>query len=122
MMFRKIALTLLTLSLGTSWAYAKKAPKYEQAHPLTPEQAALVQKSIGQEKILIKAIQERTPLVETYIQNTQPDVKLYQVPVSDQYTLSRVDFGKGFFDKTYESKESSGKKGWFKGSFGAITG
>ena len=121
MMFRKIALTLLTLSLGTSWAYAKKAPKYEQVHPLTPEQAALVQKSIGQEKILIKAIQERTPLVETYIQNTKPDVKLYQVPVSDQYTLSRVDFGKGFFDKTYESKDA-GKKGWFKGSFGAITG
>ena len=48
---------------------------------LTPDQAALVQKSIGQEKILIKAIQQRTPLVETYIQDTRPDVKLYQVPI-----------------------------------------
>jgi len=122
MMSRKIALTLLTLLLGTSWAYGKKAPKYEQAHALTPDQAALVQKSIGQEKILIKAIQQRTPLVETYIQNTRPDIKLYQVPISDQYTLSRVDFGKGFFDKTYEPRDSKDKKGWFKGSFGAITG
>jgi hypothetical protein len=122
MMYRKIALTLITVALGTSGAYAKKTPVYEQAHQLTPDQAALVQKSIGQEKILIKAIQQRTPLVETYIQNTRPDIKLYQVPTSDQYTLSRVDFGKGFFDKTYETKDVSNKKGWFKGSFGAISG
>src|SRR5581483_7373835 len=98
MMFRKISLTLLTFALGVSCAYGKKkAPKYELAHPLTPEQSALVEKAIGQEKVLIKAIQERTPLVETYIQDTRPDVKLYQVPIDDQYTLSRVDFGKGFF-------------------------
>src|SRR5580692_6633668 len=110
---RKIALTLLTMVLGTSWAYAKKAPKYEQSHQLTADQAALVQKAIGQEKILIKAIQQRTPLVETYIQDTRPDVKLYQVPVGDQYTLSRVDFGKGFFDKTYEPRNSGKKRGFF---------
>jgi hypothetical protein len=122
MMSRKIALTLMTLVLGTSWAYAKKAPKYEPTHQLTADQAAIVQKSIGQEKILIKAIQQRTPLVETYIQDTRPDVKLYQVPVGDQYTLSRVDFGKGFFDKTYEPKDDASKKGFFKGSMGAITG
>jgi hypothetical protein len=122
MMSRKIALTLLTLLLGASWAYAKKAPRYEQAHQLTADQNALVQKAIGQEKILIKAIQQRTPLVETYIQDTRPDVKLYQVPVGDQYTLSRVDFGKGFFDKTYETRDVNSKHGFFKGSFSAITG
>src|SRR6516225_4842266 len=123
MMFRKIPLTLLTLLLGVSWAYAKKAPKYVPTQKLTPEQATLVQKSIGQEKVLIKAIQERTPLVETYIQDIRPDAKLYQVPVSDQYTLSRVDFGKGFFDKTYETRDrDSSKHGWFKGSFAAISG
>ena len=44
-------------------------------------------------------IKMRTPLVETYIQDTRPDEKLYQVPVDDQYQLSRVDFGKAFFDK-----------------------
>src|SRR5580692_10760415 len=119
---RKIALTLLTMVLGTSWAYAKKAPKYEQAHQLTPDQAALVQKAIGQEKVVIKEIQQRTPLVETYIQDTRPDLKLYEVPVGDQYTLSRVDFGKGFFDKTYEPRGTSSKHGFFKGSMAAITG
>ena len=123
MTFRKIPLTFLIFSLGVGCAYAKKQPKYEQARQLTPEQAALVQKAIAQEKVLIKNIQQRTPLVETYIQDTKPDVKLYEVPVADQYMLSRVDFGKGFFDKTYTPKqEQASKHGFFKGSLGAITG
>jgi hypothetical protein len=103
-------------------ALAEKRPRFEEAGQLTPDQAALVQKAIGQEKILIRAIQQRTPLVETYIQDTKPDAKLGQVPVADQYTLSRVDFGKGFFDKTFESREDASKKGWFNGSFAAISG
>src|SRR5271168_2602564 len=101
MNFRKSLLPFLLITLGAACAYAKKQPKYEQAHQLTPEQAALVDKAIAQEKVLIKNIQQRTPLVETYIQNTKPDLKLYQVPIEDQYTLSRVDFGKTFVDKTY---------------------
>src|ERR1035441_9827384 len=122
MTFRKIPLTILILILAVPCAYAKKKePKYEQAHPLTAEQAALVERAVGREKVLIKAIQQRTPLVETYIQNTRPDVKLYEVPVEDQYTLSRVDFGRGFFDKTYEPRTAV-KHGFFKGSLGAITG
>jgi hypothetical protein len=125
MMSRKIPVMLLTLLLGVSWAYAKKkVPQYVQTQKLTADQSALIQKATGQEKVLIKAIQQRTPLVETYIQDTRPDAKLYQVPVGDQYTLSRVDFGKGFFDKTYEPRDlkESGKHSWFKGSMAAITG
>jgi hypothetical protein len=74
--------------------------------------------------VLIKNIQLRTPLVETYIQDTRPDVKLYEVPVDDQYMLSRVDFGKGFFDKSYEPRSLAKHNGhkFFKGSFAAITG
>ncbi len=121
MTFRKIPLTFLILTMGVSCAYAKKQPKYEQARQLTAEQAALVQRAIAQEKVLIKNIQLRTPLVETYIQDTRPDVKLYEVPVDDQYMLSRVDFSKGFFDKAYEPKEA-GKHGFFGGSFAAMTG
>jgi len=80
--------------LGVGCAYAKKQPKYEQARLLTPEQAALVRRSIAQEKVLIKDIKMRTPLVETYIQDTRPDDKLLRSAVDDQYILSRVDFGK----------------------------
>jgi hypothetical protein len=127
MTFRKIVLPFLIITLGAACAYAKKAPRFEQAHQLTPEQAALVERAVGREKVLIKNIQQRTPLVETYIQNTKPDVKLYEVPVEDQYTLSRVDFGKTFFDKTYNprtaaKRKGKGKLGFFKGSFDAIAG
>ena len=123
MTFRKLSVTFLILTLGVTCAYAKKkAPQYAPAHQLTPDQAALVQKAIGQEKVIIKNIQQHMPLVETYIQDTRPDVKLYTIPVSDQYTLSRVDFGKAFYDKTYVSRTDVEKRGWFKGSLAAISG
>ncbi len=115
------ALTFLVLTLGVTCAYARKQPKYQQAHQLTPEQSALVEKAIAREKVLIKNIQQRTPLVETYIQNTRPDEKLYAVPVDDEYMLSRVDFGKGFFDKSYQPRGEE-HHGWFKGSMAAVTG
>lgn len=122
MTLRKIPLTFLiffTLSAGS--AFAKKVPKYEQTRALTPEQAALVQKAVGREKVLIKEIQQRTPLVETYIQDTKPDQKLYEVPIDDQYMLSRVDFGKIFFDKAYTPRAQAKKNArWFKGSMGSI--
>src|SRR6202789_2142701 len=121
MTFRKIPLTFLILTMGVTCAHAKKEPKYEQARQLTAEQAALVQRAIAQEKVLIKNIQLRTPLVETYIQDTRRDVKLYEVPTDDQYTLSRVDFSKGFFDKGYQPKSQT-KHGFFGGSFAAMTG
>ncbi len=123
MTFRKILLALLLFSLGAGCAYAKKKrePKYEPARKLTAEQAALVQKAIAQEKILIKNIQQRTPLVETYIQDTRPDVKLYETPVADHYMLSRVDFGKVFLDNLYSPKQIQAKRGFFKGSMNAIT-
>jgi hypothetical protein len=117
----------LVLLVGVGIGSAKKRPKYEPGHKLTAEQSALVDRSVAREKVLIKNIQQRTPLVETYIQDTRPDVKLYQVPVSDNYMLSRVDFGKVFFDKSYEprstkSAKSGGKLGFFKNSLASISG
>jgi len=122
MTFRKITFSILMVLLGVSVAHAKKQPKYELGHQLTPEQAALVEKAVAREKVLIKDIQQRTPLVETYIQNTKPDLKLYQVPVQDEYMLSRIDFGKGFFDKTYTPRAAQSKHGFFKGSLSAVGG
>jgi hypothetical protein len=121
MTLRKISLTFLILILGVACADAKKQPKYEQIHPLTPEQAALVNKAIAREKVLIKNIQQRTPLVETYIQNVKPDLKLYQVPIQDEYMLSRIDFSKGFFDKSYTPRTIA-KKGFFKNSVASVSG
>ncbi len=124
MNFRKISLTFLIITIGVSCAYAKKTPKYEQPRQLTAEQAALVEKAVQREKLLINDIKLRTPLVETYIQDTRPDAKLYEVPVDDQYILSRVDFGSSFFDRTYSPRTESTKKGFLglKGSLGAVMG
>jgi len=119
MKFRKISLSFLMIALGINLAYAKKEPKYEQAHQLTAEQSALVEKAIAREKIVIKNIQQRTPLVETYIQEMRPDDKLYQVPTGDTYMLSRVDFRKTFTDKPYSARGQKGH-GFFKGSVAAF--
>jgi hypothetical protein len=80
----------------------------------------MVQKAIAREKVVIKNIQERTPLVETYIQELSPDPKLYQVPTSDTYMLSRVDFRKTFSDKPYSISRSSSKQGFFKSSLSSM--
>ena len=122
MTFRKIPLTFLILTLSIATAHAKRKPKYEMMRPLTPEQSDLVNRAIAQEKVVIRNIQQRTPLVETYIQDTRPDPKLWQVPVNDYYVLSRVDFGKGFFDKIYDPRTQAEHHGFFSGSLQAMTG
>src|SRR5580658_625744 len=116
----KIPLTFLMITLSINVAFAKKEPKYEKAHQLTPEQAALVEKAIAREKVIIKSIQQRTPLVETYIQEMRPDDKLYQVPTADTYMLNRVDFRKTFVDKPYSARSEKGH-GFFKGSLAAFS-
>jgi hypothetical protein len=123
MTLRKIPLTflILTLSLGASCAYAKKPPHYyEEARPLTAAQAALINKAIAQEKVIIRNIQQHTPLVETYLQETRPNALLNHIPVGDYYMLSRVDFGKAFFDKPYKARDQA-KHGFFSGSHAAMS-
>lgn len=119
MPFRKLWMTGLTV-FSVVLTVQAKTPKFAPPVPLTPAQTALVQKAIAQEKVTVKAIQERTPVVQTYIQNMRPDPKLFAVPESDEYILGRVDFGKTFVNKGYEAKSTS--HGFFKGSFKYISG
>ena len=120
MNLRKFWMTTLLLTLSVSSAQAKKE-KFPSAPALTPEQNALIKKAIAAEKLTIKAIQQKSPLVQTYIQNMKGDAKLYAVPVSDQYMLQRVDFGKSFYGKSYSNGEASeANKGMFKGSLAAM--
>jgi hypothetical protein len=120
MNLRNFWMTTLLLTLGVTSAQAKKE-KYPAAAALTPEQNALIKKAIAAEKITIKGIQQKSPLVQTYIQNMKGDTKLYAVPVSDQYMLQRVDFGKTFYGKSYSAGEASeANHGMFKGSLAAM--
>jgi hypothetical protein len=119
MSLRRLSVTGLAVFSVVLTVQAKTA-KFVPPTPLTPAQTELVQKAIAQEKVTVKAIQAHTPVVQTYIQNMRPDPQLYMVPESDQYLLGRVDFGKTFGDKGYETKASS--HGFFKGSFKYVSG
>ena len=113
--FRSYALLLCLCAMG---AEAKKA-KFTPLTPLTPEQRVLIDKSAARERLMVKELQKRIPIVQTYIQNVKADPKLASVPSSDTYLLSRVDFGKTFQAEVYQEK--SVKKGFLKGSLGALT-
>jgi hypothetical protein len=116
---RKMQAAVLLLSLGAVCAEGKK-PKFSPLTPLTPEQTALIDKSAAQERLMVKELQKRIPLVQTYIQEVRADAKLSSVPSSDTYILSRVDFGKTFQASDYQEKAV--KKGFFKESIGALSG
>jgi hypothetical protein len=122
MRFLKTLCAFLMIAATAACASATRQQEYKAAHPLTPEQSALIDKAIAREKVLIQAIRLRTPLVETYIQNTRPDDKLNTVPVSDEYMLSRVDFAKSFVDRQFADRSTKSKGGnrFFKGSFEAL--
>ncbi len=115
-MYRKILMLGMTLLLGVPVSQAKE-PRSAPMLPLTPQQQRLVQQAIAREKVVVRQIQKSTPVVQSYIQDLRPDVKLYQVPVSDQYMLGRVDFGKAFTADEYAQADRNEKHGWFHGSF-----
>src|SRR4030095_13683724 len=56
-----------------------------QAAPTTLDQ--VVDRALDREKALIKMLEERTPLIETYLQNLKPDSLLGSVPMQDHYFM-----------------------------------
>lgn len=104
--------------------FGKKKTDDLPAHKLTPAQSQLIDKAIAREAEVIKVIQERSPLVETYIQNMKPDPVMLQVPDSDEHFLGRVDFKKvlnGAVYQTEDAHKSNGKMGFFKNSLSYIS-
>jgi hypothetical protein len=91
-------------------------------------QNALIDKAIVREKVIIKTVRERAPLVETYIQTMKPDPLLGQIPESDEHFLSRVDFKSVIGDNSYAVNNSTskgttdGKMGFFKHSASFVGG
>jgi|KBSSwiStaDraftv2_1062776.scaffolds.fasta_scaffold05976_10 hypothetical protein len=65
------------------------ATQTAQAAPTTLDQ--VVDRAIEREQALIKLLVERTPLIETYLQNLQNDPANGPVPVADHYFLGRLD-------------------------------
>ncbi|HKR28106.1 MAG TPA: hypothetical protein VJS11_11650 [Acidobacteriaceae bacterium] len=106
-MFRKFMMLGIALLLAVPASQAKQHPPRQvfPLHPLTPQQQQLIQQSMTHEKAIIRQIEKSTPVVQTYIQNMRPDPHLYQIPVSDQFMIGRVDFGKAFVADEYAMRE-----------------
>jgi hypothetical protein len=114
MSFRKIWTLGLAMVLTVSVAHAKKHRENVRIVPLTPQQAQLVQRAITREHATVALIRKSTPVVQTYIQNMRPDPRLYAVPVSDDYSIARVDFNKAFTAENYDVRASH--HGFFGGT------
>src|SRR3982074_2341988 len=119
--------TTLPAQAGLLHGKKKQNDDLSTSRKPTPAQNALIDKSIVREKVVIKTIKERAPLVETYIQNMKPDPLLGQVPESDQHFLSRVDFKTIINDQSYAvNKDTSqgggggGKTAFFKHPLSAV--
>jgi hypothetical protein len=117
-MFHK-ALAFGLAALAGATGVGAKTDRTATWAPLSPQQQQLIDEAISQEKVIISQIRKSTPVVESYIQNVRPDDKLDQVPVSDQYMIGRVDFGKAFVADEYASRGT--RHGWFRDSFHFLT-
>jgi hypothetical protein len=118
-----VALLLAPCIRAAAFPIGKKKESQQEVRKLTPAQNALVDKAVTREALVVKTLRERTPIVETYIQNMRPDPVMGQAPEADLHFLGRVDFGKVINDTGYATeKRPAGKGQFFKHSLGYITG
>ncbi len=80
-------------------APAMPAPPATEAAPTTMDQVVTL--FISHEHALIKALSNRTPVVETYLQNLTSDPQLGPIPNEDHYFLGRMDMGETVDRKDY---------------------
>ena len=120
--------TILPVQAEAGLLHSKKKKDDDMSTTRKPTAAqnALIDKAIVREKVVVKTVKERAPLVETYIQNMKPDPVLGQVPESDQHFLARVEFKNIIGDQSYavnkDTSQGSGKVGFFKQSLSYIGG
>ena len=100
---------------------SKKKETTQEGRKLTPAQNALVDKAIAREAVVLKTLRERSPIVETYIQNMRPDPVMGQTVDSDVHFLARVDFGKVIGQNGFAGAGLDQKRG-LKHSLAYITG
>jgi hypothetical protein len=83
--------------------------------PTTMDQ--VVDRFIEREHSLMKALSNRTPVVETYLQNLTADPQLGPVPSEDHYFLGRLDMGETVDRKDYLKEEDKGMETRLLGGF-----
>ncbi len=76
--------------------------------PTTIDQ--VVDRLVERERNLMKMLEDRTPIVETYLQNVTFDAQLGPVPKDDRYFLGRMDFSESIDRKDYMKQPSMEKR------------
>ena len=94
---------------------SEAAPAAQPAAPTTMDQ--VVNLFIEREHGLIKMLSNRTPVVETYLQNLTADPQLGPVPSADHYFLGRMDMGETVDRKDYLKEEEKGMQSRLMGGF-----
>jgi hypothetical protein len=79
-----------------------------QAMPTNMDQ--VVNRLVERERNLMKMLEDRTPIVETYLQNVTPDAQLGPVPKNDRYFLGRMDFSESIDRKDYMKQPTMEKQ------------
>ena len=92
-------------SVGSS---APGAPTTTAAPPATMDQ--VVDRFIAREKGLVDLLKDRTPVVETYLQNVKADADLGLIPTGDKYFLGHMDLGEDIEHRTYLKDSASIQK------------
>ena len=90
-------------------------PPPAAAAPTTMDQ--VVNLFIEREHGLIKVLSNRTPVVETYLQNLTADPQLGPVPSEDHYFLGRLDMGESVDRKDYLKEDQKGMQQRLLGGF-----
>ena len=106
---------------ATAPAPAQTAPPAADAQP-APAPAPttmdqVVNLFIEREHGLIKMLQTRTPVVETYLQNLTADPQLGPVPSADHYFLGRMDMGETVDRKDYLKEQEKSMQSRLLGGF-----
>src|SRR5579863_2652211 len=86
--------------------------------PTTMDQ--VVDRFIEREHGLMKALSNRTPVVETYLQNLTADPQLGPVPSEDHYFLGRLDMGETVDRKDYLKEQDKGMQTRLMGGFNKL--
>ena len=91
----------------TQPASSQATPPSQSASPTTMDQ--VVDRFVEREHGLMKMLENRNPVVETYLQNLTLDPQLGPVPKDDHYFLGRMDLGESVDRKDYLRDQSMEK-------------
>ncbi|MGA7300174.1 MAG: hypothetical protein WBX10_07690 [Candidatus Sulfotelmatobacter sp.] len=108
-------------SASQSQASAGTAPApTPSALPAPTTMDQVVDRFIEREHGLMKAMAQRTPVVETYLQNLTADPQLGPVPSGDHYFLGRLDMGETVDRKDYLKEQDKGMETRLMGGFNKL--